>query len=74
MAFSTGKVTTRLVDGEVIFWTREVRRGDQPERTLVCLLEGRFTGKVFPSFDLNRTTSLGVSLLDQIAFHYRILS
>jgi hypothetical protein len=64
MAFSTGKVTTRLVDGEVILWTGKMNGGDQPEGTLVCLFEGRFTGKRSPSFDLNKTTPLGISLLD----------
>jgi hypothetical protein len=64
MAFSAGKVTTRLVDGEVILRAGEMNGGDQPERTLVCPFEGRFTGKGFPPFDLNKTTPLGISLLD----------
>jgi hypothetical protein len=64
MAFSTGKVTTRLVNGEVILRTGKMNGRDQSEGTLVCLLEGRFTSKRSPSFDLNKTTPLRISLLD----------
>jgi hypothetical protein len=53
-----------LVDGKVIFWTGEVNSGDQSEETIVCLFEGGFTGKGFPLFDLNKTTPLGIALLN----------
>jgi hypothetical protein len=64
MTFSTREVTTRLIDGEVIFWTGEVNRGDQPEETIVRPFQGGFTGKGFSLFDFNKTTPLGISLLD----------
>jgi hypothetical protein len=64
MAFSTGEVTTRLVDGEVIFWTGEMNGRDQPEEAIVCLFKGGFTGKGLPLFDLDKTTPLGISLLN----------
>jgi len=53
-----------LVDGEVIFWTGEMNSGDQPEKAIVCLFEGGFTGRRLSLLDLNKTTSLGISLLD----------
>jgi hypothetical protein len=62
MAFSTGEVTTRLVDGEVIFRAGEMNGRDQPKEATVCLSKGGFTGKGFPLFDLDKTTSLGISL------------
>jgi hypothetical protein len=74
MAFSTGEVTTRLVDGEVIFWTREMNGRDQPEEAMIRLFKGGFTGNGLPLFDLDKTTPLGISLPNQIAFHYKILS
>jgi len=64
MTFSAGKVTTGLVNGEVILRTREVDSGDQPQRAIVCLLEGGFTGRRFPSFDFDETASLWISLSD----------
>jgi hypothetical protein len=64
MTFSTGEVTTRLVDGEVIFWTGEMNSGDQPEEATVRPFQGRFTGEGFPLFDLNKTTPLRISLFD----------
>jgi hypothetical protein len=38
--------------------------GDQPEVTIVCLFESGFAGNRLPLFDLNKTVSLGISLLD----------
>jgi hypothetical protein len=64
MTFSAGKVTTRLVDGKVILRTREMDCGDEPEGALICLFEGCFTRKGSPPLDLNKTASLGISLLD----------
>jgi hypothetical protein len=64
MAFSAGEVTTGLVNGEVVFWTGEMNGGDQPEVTIVCLFESGFAGNRLPLFDLNKTVSLGISLLD----------
>jgi hypothetical protein len=64
MTFSAGEVTTRLVDGKVILWTREMDSGDEPEETVVRLFEGGFTGRRLSSVDLNQTVSLRISLLD----------
>jgi hypothetical protein len=64
MTFSTGEVTTRLIDGEVIFWAGEMNSRDQPEEATVRPFQGRFTSKGFPLFDLNKTTPLGISLFD----------
>jgi hypothetical protein len=64
MTFPTGEVTTRLVDGEVIFWTGEMNRGDQPEEATIRPFQGGFTGKGFPLFDFNETTPLRISLFD----------
>jgi hypothetical protein len=74
MTFSTGEVTPRLIDGEVILWAGEMDSGDQPEEAMVCLFKGGFTGKGLSLFDFNKTTPLGIPLLNQIAFHYKILS
>jgi hypothetical protein len=64
MTFSAREVTTGLVDGEVILRTGEMNGGDQPEEAVVCLFEGGFASKGFPLFDLNKTVSLRISLLD----------
>jgi hypothetical protein len=64
MTFSTGERATGLVDGEVIFRTREMSGGDQPEKAVVGLLESGVAGKELPLFGLNKTISLGISLLD----------
>jgi hypothetical protein len=64
MTFPAGKVTARLVDGEVIFWTGEMNSGDQPEETTARPFQGRFTSKGLPLFNPNKTTSLGISLFD----------
>jgi hypothetical protein len=64
MTFSTRKATTRLVDGEVILWTGEMNGGDQPAEAVVRLFEGGFAGKSLPLFDLNKTVSLRISLLN----------
>jgi hypothetical protein len=74
MTFSAGKVTTRLVDGKVIFWTREMDGGNEPEETVVGLPEGRFTGRRLSPVDFDQAAPLRIPLLDQIAFHLRILS
>jgi hypothetical protein len=37
---------------------------DQPEEAIVCLFKGGFTGKGLPLFDLDKTTPLGISLLN----------
>jgi hypothetical protein len=64
MTFSTGEVTTGLVNGEVIFRTREMDSRDQPQEAVVCLFERGFTGRRLPSFDFNETASLRISLFD----------
>jgi hypothetical protein len=45
VAFSAREVTTRLIDGEVVFRAREVNSRDQPEGTIFHLSEGGFAGK-----------------------------
>jgi hypothetical protein len=74
MTFSAGEGTTGLVDGEVIFWTGEMSGGDQPEQAVVGLFESGLASKRLSMFDLNKTISLRISLLDQITFHQKILS
>jgi len=64
MTFSTGEVTTRLVDGEVIFWTGEMNRRDQPEEAAIRPFQSGFTGEGFSLLDFYKTTPLRVSLLD----------
>jgi hypothetical protein len=64
MTFSAGEGTTGLVDREVIFRTGEMNGGDEPEEAVVGFLESGLTGKRLPLFDLNKTISLGISLLD----------
>jgi hypothetical protein len=64
MTFSTGEVTTGLINGKIIFRTREMNRRDQPEEAIVCLFESNFTGKRLPLFALNKTAPLRISLLD----------
>jgi hypothetical protein len=74
MTFSAGKVAARLVDGEIIFWTGEMNPGDQPEKAMVCPFESRFASGRFSLFSLNKTISLRIPLLNEITFHYEILS
>jgi len=64
MTFSAREATTRLVDGEVILWTGEMNGGDQPEEAVVCPFEGGLAGKSLPLFDLDKTVSLRIPLLD----------
>jgi hypothetical protein len=64
MTFSAGEITTGLKNGKVIFRTGEMNGRDQPEEAMVCLLQGCFAGKRLSLFDLNKTTSLRISLLD----------
>jgi len=74
VTFSAREITTRLIDGEVIFRTRKMNGGNQPEGTVVCLFEGGFASQGLSSLDLGIATSLRISLFNQIAFHFRILS
>jgi hypothetical protein len=74
VAFSTGEVTTRLVDREVIFRAGKVNSRDEPEEAVVCLFESGFAGKRLTSLHLDKTTALGITLFNQIAFHFKILS
>jgi hypothetical protein len=74
VAFSAGEVTTRLVDREVIFRPGEVNGRDQSKEAIVRLFESGFAGKRLSSFHLDKTTSLGITLLNQIALHSKILS
>ncbi len=53
-----------MVDGKVIFRTGEMRGRDQPEEALIGLFESGVAGKQLPLFGLNKTISLGISLLD----------
>jgi len=74
VAFSAGEVTTRLIDREVIFRTGKVNGRNESEEAIVRLLESCFAGKRLSSLCFNKTTSLGITLSNQIAFHYKILS
>ena len=74
MTFPAGEVTTGLIDGKVVLWTGKMNRINQPEGTVVCLFQGNFTGRKFFPFDLRVATSLRISLLNQAAFHLKILS
>jgi hypothetical protein len=74
VAFAAREITTRLIDREVIFWTRKMNGGNQPEGTVVCLFEGGFASQGLSSPDLRKATSLRISLFNQIAFHFKILS
>jgi hypothetical protein len=74
VTFSTGKVTTRLVNREVIFRTRKVNSRNKSEETVVRLFERGFAGKGLASFHLDKTAPLGIALHNQITFHYGILS
>jgi len=69
MAFSTRKITARLVDGKIVFWPGEVNSGNQSKGTVVCLLEGDFASSSLLPLNLDEATPLRISLLDQIAFH-----
>jgi hypothetical protein len=64
MTFSARETATRLVDREVILWTREMDGGDQPEEAVICLFEGGFAGKGFSLSNLDKTVSLRIPLLD----------
>jgi hypothetical protein len=64
MTFSTREVTTRLVDGEVIFRTGKMNGRDQPKESIIRLFKGRFTGKGFALFNLDKATSLGIPLFN----------
>ena len=64
MTFSTREVTTRLVNGKIIFWAGEVNRRDQSEGPVVGLFEGCFAGQRFLPFDLDKATPLWISLLN----------
>ena len=46
-----------------------MNRRNESERTVVCLFEGGFAGHNFFPLKLDKTTPLGISLFDQIAFH-----
>jgi hypothetical protein len=74
MTFPTREVTTRLIDGEVIFRSREVYGRNEPEEAAICCFESGFAGKKLLSSSLCKATSLRISLLDQIASHSKILS
>ena len=64
MTFSTGEHATGLVDGEVVFRAGEMSGGDQPKEAAVGLFESSVAGKRLPLFGLNKTISLGITLLD----------
>jgi hypothetical protein len=64
MTFSAGKVTTGLVNREVILRARKMDRRDQSQDAIVCLFEGGFTGRRSSLFDLNETASLGIPLFN----------
>jgi hypothetical protein len=69
VTFSAREATTRLIDGEVVFRTRKVNGRDQPEGTVVRLFEGGFASQGLSSFNLRITTSLRISLFNEITFH-----
>jgi hypothetical protein len=64
MTFPAGEATTGLVDGEVVLWTGEMNRGDQPEEAGVRPPESGFAGGELPLSGFNKTVSLRISLLD----------
>jgi len=74
VTFSAREVTTRLIDGEVVFRTRKVNSRDQPEGTVVRLFESGFASQGLSSLDFDETTTLRISLFNQIALHFKILS
>ncbi len=47
---------------------------DQPEETLIGFFEGGLAGQGLSLFDVNKAVSLGISLLDQVTLHRKILS
>jgi hypothetical protein len=63
-----------LIDGKVVFRARKVNRMDQPEGTAVRLFVGHLTSQGLFPLDLRIATSLRISLLNEIAFHLKILS
>jgi hypothetical protein len=69
MTFPAGKIASGLIDGEIVLGTRELNCGDEPEITALCLFERGLAGKDLSLSDINGTTSLWVSLPNQIAFH-----
>jgi hypothetical protein len=69
MAFPARKIASGLIDGEIVFGTRELNCGDEPEETALCLFERGLAGEDLSLSNINGTTSLRVSLLNQIAFH-----
>ena len=74
MAFSAGKITTGLIDGQVIFRTGKVDGRDQSQDAIVRPFESGFAGKRPRLFGLHETASLRISLSNQIAFHLKSLS
>jgi hypothetical protein len=70
MAFPAGKIASGLIDGEIVFGTRELNRGDEPEGTDLCLFERGLAGEDLSLSNINGTTSLWVSLLNQITLHF----
>ncbi|MBE3143765.1 MAG: hypothetical protein IMZ61_07570 [Planctomycetes bacterium] len=47
--------------------------GDEPATAAIGLLEGHFTGQGLSMLDLNKATALGISLLNQLTLHLKIL-
>jgi hypothetical protein len=64
VTFPARKVTTRLIDGEIVFGAGEVNRGDQPEESIFCLFEGGFAGERLISSNLYKTVALWISLFN----------
>jgi hypothetical protein len=70
VAFPTRKIAPGLIDGKIVLGTGELNCGNEPERTAIGLLERGLAGEALPSSNVHGATSLGVSLLNQIAFHF----
>src|SRR3972149_11430411 len=73
MAFPAREITTRLVDGEVILRPREMNGRNEPQGTIVRMLESCLTGTKLFSVSLRKTTPLRVSLRDKLTLHNKML-
>src|SRR3989304_52683 len=73
MAFPAREIPTRLVDGELILRPREMNGRNEPQGTIVRMLEGSLTGMKLFSLSLRKTTPLRVSLRDKLTLHNRVL-
>jgi hypothetical protein len=59
-----GEVATRLINGQIIFRPGKMNGRDKPESSVVRLFESGLTGQGLSSINFDKTTALGISLLD----------